>query len=786
MTKEPPQLRMRKSVSPRARVRFRLGVPAMSSSRLSVLVALVLVVASCREARAPERASPLAAAGTCTPTASPAPSTPAPPPPATLFAAPESLAPRRFLVLGPLPSPLDPARKGRPGLDRDYLSALGGEARARFDGSTTLVVDGQTYAVRAATVDAASTIDFRKLFGSDTDAKTAYAYAEWAVERPVPVAVRFGSDDAAAVWLNGRLAHRVERDRGLDPDGDRFELLLEAGVNRLMIKVDNSSGGWGFAVRFFDEAGQARLRRLDARQHLEKLGPASVTGEYRIDETFPELAWTSPADAEQVLTGGPMKVRWYGPDLEPTDRPAADGQYTAVVEAQTLDGYPFREMLAFAKVAPSAMHWFSLPPTHELPLLSVPWRFGVALNDAQIAELSRHFWLGAGTSLGHGPQAAVAALALAKLGHEPPPKGEPLWLSSGFVQVAEQEMRLRRKLEGRAPVRLAPPEVVPNAAPELRTGTEAQAGLRSGLSGKLRAVARAWAQADDQPFVVLVARRGVVVFHEGFNGMPKDGSFYPASTGKTIAALTFARAVDQGLLTFDQPVGSVLPDWSRQHTAHVTFRHCFNHVTGLTGHASHGGLFNPYLDSALLAQDAAFASPGTHFHYNGDDVDLAGLALEVLTGESIWRLLYEHMEKPFAEPVDQLDLGFGNAFTAMYLAKVGQMILQDGRYGHYVFFKPGFLATLRPRRILDSAPELDDPKAEAGIGFEWMPDPPGPREAGPLGPNVFGHGAASGTVWRIDPDHEVLVVVGRSGFKDFQTNSAWTTKLVRAVAEGIR
>jgi CubicO group peptidase (beta-lactamase class C family) len=617
--------------------------------------------------------------------------------------------------------------------------------------------------------------------------KTGYAYAEWNIDKPVDALAVFGSDDGAAVWLNGQLVHRVAGDRPLTPDSDRFDLALEPGLNRLLVKVDNRFGGWGFSLKVLDEVGQERFRAIEARSHPESFEPKPVTDSYLLDESFPALAWSNPAAAAQALGSVAMHVRWYGPDFRPTERPDRDGQYTAVIEAETLDGYTLRQMLAFAKVPLDSLPSLPSPPTHEMPGVDVAWPFWASRSDAQRAELSRYFWRGAAASLNASSKdGAVAALALTQLGAAPPPKGEPLWLRSGFIHVAEHELGVRLVLEGRKPAELRPPEMTASPGPELRTGTEAEAGLRPGTIQKLREVAAGWAKADPAPFVVLLARHTVVFFHEGYNGFRKDSTFYPASTGKTIAALTFSRAVEQGLLEFDQPVGSVLADWRDERTAKITFRHCFNHVTGLGGHASHGGMFNPYLDNALLLEDAVFAHPGTHYQYNGDDMNLAGKALELVTGRSIWRLLYENLEKPFGEPVHQLDLGFGGAFTAMYLAKVGQMILQDGRYGRYRFFKPGFLASLRPRPIIQSAPDLDDPNIQAGIGLAWMTDPPGPREHGVLGPNVVGHGASSGVTWRIDPDHDLVVVVGRDGFNDPGTTEAWQTKLVKVLAEGLK
>ncbi|HXN33774.1 MAG TPA: hypothetical protein VN894_18020, partial [Polyangiaceae bacterium] len=94
------------------------------------------------------------------------------------FAEPDSVGPSHFRVLGPFPNRLAPNNKGRPGLDTDYLGAIGGEAQARLEPTTTVTLGGRAVTVFDATLDSASTLDFTRLFGTDTDAKTAYAYAE--------------------------------------------------------------------------------------------------------------------------------------------------------------------------------------------------------------------------------------------------------------------------------------------------------------------------------------------------------------------------------------------------------------------------------------------------------------------------------------------------------------------------------------------------------------------------------------------------------------------------------
>jgi len=197
-------------------------------------------------------------------------------------------------------------------------------------------------------------------------------------------------------------------------------------------------------------------------------------------------------------------------------------------------------------------------------------------------------------------------------------------------------------------------------------------------------------------------------------------------------------------------------------------------------------MYNAYLDNGLYVQDGVFAHPGRRFFYNGDDYNLAGKALELTTGQTIWRLLYEQMQAPFGERVSQFDLGYGTFFNAAYLAKVGQMLLQDGRYGGYQFYEPGLVQQLFPKRFADSVPESEDETTEWGIGMEWMMDPQDATEGGVLGRNVVGHGSASGCVLRVAPDHQLVVVIGRNAFKDGGANGAWAAQFMKILADGMR
>jgi hypothetical protein len=70
--------------------------------------------------------------------------------------------------------------------------------------------------------------------------------------------ILLGSDDGVRVWLNDELVHTNPAYRGATPDQDRIPVTLNTGWNRLLIKVLQGAGGWGYYVRFVDSEGQIR------------------------------------------------------------------------------------------------------------------------------------------------------------------------------------------------------------------------------------------------------------------------------------------------------------------------------------------------------------------------------------------------------------------------------------------------------------------------------------------------------------------------------------------------
>lgn len=80
-----------------------------------------------------------------------------------------------------------------------------------------------------------------------------------------------GSDDGIKAWLNGRVVHTNNVDRGWVADSDAASVKLVAGTNDLMLKVTQGGGGWSASARLVGTDG----RPISGLQTVPV--PASVT-----------------------------------------------------------------------------------------------------------------------------------------------------------------------------------------------------------------------------------------------------------------------------------------------------------------------------------------------------------------------------------------------------------------------------------------------------------------------------------------------------------------------------
>lgn len=145
---------------------------------------------------------------------------------------------RHWLVLGLFPNEKDQA------FDVDHLN---GEAAHE---AVAGVAVGK--AKWTAFESAEAKIDFFKiahLRGSSKDGVVAYAACLVQTSVQVAAEFRLGSDDGFVLWVDGRQVGKVHRSRSLKIDEDRYAVPLAPGLHRVLVKVDNHSKGYEFALR---------------------------------------------------------------------------------------------------------------------------------------------------------------------------------------------------------------------------------------------------------------------------------------------------------------------------------------------------------------------------------------------------------------------------------------------------------------------------------------------------------------------------------------------------------
>ena len=86
---------------------------------------------------------------------------------------------------------------------------------------------------------------------------TAYAHVYVLSPQDQQCSLVYGSDDGIRIWVNGALVQSLRVRRVADPNQNTTPITLKAGWNRLLVKVDQGIGSWGFFMRIVGENGTA-------------------------------------------------------------------------------------------------------------------------------------------------------------------------------------------------------------------------------------------------------------------------------------------------------------------------------------------------------------------------------------------------------------------------------------------------------------------------------------------------------------------------------------------------
>jgi CubicO group peptidase (beta-lactamase class C family) len=504
----------------------------------------------------------------------------------------------------------------------------------------------------------------------------------------------------------------------------------------------------------------------------------------------PRIVWRDGNEVRRLGVTDPLRIRWFNPRLEEAPIPNESGRWTAWIDGIAPNGLPFRRTLTFFARPANFLLYFA--PNLKVPLPYMPGAASEVVWQEHQMELDQ---LSSTLLLRGINDSEAGAIMLAGL-FESKPLGRPARsVDSTAVRNHDYQLALKLKVEGlQDRVRtLRLPRLLSKPGIAIHTGPPEEAGVESAAKERIDAVCDAWANDTGEPFVVLVAKNGVIITHEAFGrdsaGRPIsiDYRCWVGSITKSVTALLFSQFVDQKLIDLGDSLATVLPDYPRKDSHVPTFRQCFNHTSGLNGHGDFGGANNPHLENVILnAIDVN--EPGIRYSYSGMGYDLAAKAMEIVSGKSFVRLYDEHLFRPLHFG----DVPIGNAsseghFTAMELGILAQLIANRGSYGELQFISPQTFDRLLPEKlhVTDHAGVEDE-----GIGLHWIrrlrtAAAPNSNRAEDqiLSMHTVGHGSLSGCMFVIDLDQQLIIAQVRR-----QTGSRyaeWSAKFYQAIADAM-
>jgi CubicO group peptidase (beta-lactamase class C family) len=157
--------------------------------------------------------------------------------------------------------------------------------------------------------------------------------------------------------------------------------------------------------------------------------------------------------------------------------------------------------------------------------------------------------------------------------------------------------------------------------------------------------------------------------------------FQIGSTTKSLTALAVMQLVEAGLVELDAPVQTYLPWFTTADpaaSAKITIRHLLNQTSGLstaTGRDEFAAsdLSDKAIENSVraLADAELFATPGAAYQYSNANFTIAGLVVQVVSGQSYESYMQAHIFDP---------LEMRHTFTAQEPAE------QDGLASGYVTF----------------------------------------------------------------------------------------------------
>ncbi len=462
---------------------------------------------------------------------------------------------------------------------------------------------------------------------------------------------------------------------------------------------------------------------------------------------LPEVQWKNPAMVDNEMGKFSLKVVYYDKNMRQVARADKMGRYAAVIEGELPSGFTMRRFITL----------YCSPVEFDDYSENIPVKFnqlksyGISKAQWQLYEQSENrFAFGTMKMLPmHDADAAVFLAGLSELDSAanvtdtPRLRDRQWWIAFKQILFGKRATMLSLpKKENTASLLLE--ETPASITPFIQKHLE-----------QIRSVCQDWAGETGVPHVALVVYKGRVVFHEAFNAKASnhavnvESRLWMASITKLLTGALMMQFVDQRLVELDAPVAKYLPELSQGASSNLTVRQLFTHTTGLDDWAGEWASdWNPALEN-YIAQALPSTKVGEKFSYNRVGYAIAGKVMERITGRAVPYLFQDYLFTPLGMKSAYADNTYGGLYcTAIDLARLGQMLLNRGTYNGHRFFSEDSYRQMLPAKL-------------AGIDRLWGIGTSLMEEHG-LSLEAFGHAAASGAVFRVDPKNELIIVSARN------------------------
>jgi CubicO group peptidase (beta-lactamase class C family) len=185
---------------------------------------------------------------------------------------------------------------------------------------------------------------------------------------------------------------------------------------------------------------------------------------------------------------------------------------------------------------------------------------------------------------------------------------------------------------------------------------------------------------------VLVAKQGQILYRKAFGkaNFQTGVDFAPetpsdvGSVTKQFTAMAIMILAQQKRLSYDDPVGKYIPEFSRSaHLGQITLRELLNHTSGIPrdndlGIDDAGVDDEQGLIAFLRKRDDLLRTPGLKYSYSNAGYDLLGIVVERVSGETFSSFLEREIFKP---------IGMSNTFYVRSMRKSAKAAVGYNQFG---------------------------------------------------------------------------------------------------------